>query len=297
MNWSSSKSTTKIPVVLVALIAIIITLPQISIAKDYKAELVQLNTRDDVTQAFVYLTPEKPVASVILFSGLFGNIGVKGKVNKPKIKKGGSFLVKNRELFVKHGFTVAVVDAPSDQKKINQKGSKTGMGLDFRLSDEHMQDLKAVIAYLKKAHPNHPIFLAGQSLGTLSVVTAGRKLTDEIECINMTSSANKPKQRLFERWPIYKNYPNAILDFEDLDKVTVPVLVVAHEKDTCPPTPPQNASKLKNLFVNSSDSQLLTYTKGWAKGDCSHQGYHSYYGIQKQVVADIADFMKKHTSK
>jgi len=80
---------------------------------------------------------------------------------------------------------------------------------------------------------SHP--MAGQSLGTLSVVTAGAKFNGVIGGIILTSSATKAKPPWKEKWPVYKDFPNAILDFKNLDQITVPVLVVAHEKDTCVP--------------------------------------------------------------
>ncbi len=160
-----------------------------------------------------------------------------------------------------------------------------------------MKDVTAVIDYLNKAHPKKPVFLAGQSLGTLSVVTAGVKLNGMINGIILTSSATKAKPPWKKKWPVYKDFPNAILDFKDLDQIKVPVLVVAHEKDTCVPTPPKNAASLKDMFVNSVDAQLLTYTGGGGKGGCHYEGYHSYYGIQDKVANDIAEFIKKHASR
>jgi hypothetical protein len=259
-------------------------------------EMVSLDTRSGVTQKFVCLTPETPLATLIVFSGGFGYIDIKGSGNNPKIGKGKSFLVKVRENFAKMGLVVAVIDAPSDHLKKGTSGHKKapGMGLDWRLSDEHMQDIGAVLKYLKKAYSDLPIFMAGQSLGTLSVVTAAVKFNDSIDGMILTSSATKAKPPWKEKWPVYKDYPNAILDFKNLDKITVPVLVVAHEKDTCEPTPPDNADKLKSLFVNSADAQLLVYTEGSGKDGCHYEGYHSYNSIQGQVVNDIANFIKSH---
>ncbi len=267
--------------------------------RDFTSELIQLETRSGVTQKFAFYQPQDATASVIIFGGLFGNIGLKGSAKKPKVMTEKSFPVRNRYRFVKQGLAVAVVDAPSDQLKIKQKGDKTGMGLDFRLTDAHMEDIAAVISFLKKRNPHLPVFLLGHSLGTLSVVTAGKKLTNDIDGIIMSASATKPKDRWFERWPIYKNYPHAILDFEDLDKVTIPVLVAAHEKDSCVPTPPQNAKKLQELFTNSSDSQLLIFSGGSEASNrkgCNYKGHHSYNGIQEQVVEAMANWIRKHSS-
>ena len=296
----SEKTEPPILLFIILLTAGLFTMPAGVCAEKFSSELVSLDTRSGVTQKFVCLTPENPLATIIVFSGGFGHLDLKGSGNNPKIGEGKSFLVKVREDFAKQGFVVAVIDAPSDHLQKGTSGHKKapGMGLDWRISDEHMQDVGAVIEYLKRAHPDLPIFLAGQSLGTLSAVTAGVKYNDRIDGVVLTSSATKAKSPWKEKWPIYKNFPNAILDFKDLDQVTVPVLVVAHEKDTCEPTPPQNADRLKGLFVNSVDAELIVYKGGNGNKDgCHYEGYHSYNGIQDEVVKDIARFIKMHVTQ
>ncbi len=194
-------------------------------------------------------------------------------------------MVKARDKFSEQGFIVAVIDAPSDHKKAGSSGSKKapGMGLDWRLTDEHMRDIDAVISYLQQK--NLPIFLVGQSLGTISVVTAGYKLGDKVNGIILSSSATKAKPPWKEKWPVYNNYPNAILDFEYLDKITIPVMVLAHEKDTCEPTPPENAQRLKDAFVNSVDAELKLYSGGNQKEKgCSAVGAHSYYEARNRFL-------------
>ena len=101
-----------------------------------------------------------------------------------------------------------------------------------------------------------------------------------------------------EKWQIFDKYPNAILDFPDLDKVTVPILVVAHKEDSCVPTPAERAPKLVDSFVNSKSAELQIYKGGYAEADgCHYRGAHSYYSQEKKVVAGIADFIRKHSTK
>lgn len=272
-------------VILLALTFIVSCAGTTSVAPnpDFKAELVTLNTRPGVTQKMVILTPEKPVASVILFNGGFGKIEANGKADSPKIGISKNFLVRTREQFASQGFVTAVVDVPSDQ-------IKNGIDPAFRISDEHMKDVKATIDFMKTK--NLPVFLAGQSLGTISVAMAGINYNSSLDGIIMTSNATKPRDRWFTKWPVYKNYPNAILDFE-LDKITVPALVVAHAEDSCEPTPPDRAKTLQEKLVNSPHTELKIYTGGQAKEmGCNFWGHHSYYGQEEQVVNDISAFIK-----
>jgi hypothetical protein len=105
------------------------------------ASVVSLRMPRGVTQAFIFLKPEKsPSVSVILFAGGHGALGLKG----PSAMTWGSanFLVRSRDLFVREGFQVAVVDAPSDRRG--------GMNAIFRMSAAHAADIAAVAAHLKK---------------------------------------------------------------------------------------------------------------------------------------------------
>ena len=63
----------------------------------------------------------------------------------PSIKWGKkNFLVRMRKEFVQNGFTVAVIDAPSDRK------SEKGMIGGFRASPLHVEDIDHVVAFLRR---------------------------------------------------------------------------------------------------------------------------------------------------
>src|SRR5687768_1740967 len=76
------------------------------------ANLVSIQTPRGTQQAFIFVTPsQKPVASVILFAGGDGALGLTGASS---MKWGaGNFLVRTRNMFAARGLQVAVVDAPS----------------------------------------------------------------------------------------------------------------------------------------------------------------------------------------
>ena len=75
--------------------------------------LVKLKTPRGAEQAFILIKPDKPpTASVILFAGGHGALQLKSATSMGW--GAGNFLVRSRDNFVAQGFTVAVVDAPSD---------------------------------------------------------------------------------------------------------------------------------------------------------------------------------------
>ena len=103
-------------------------------------KVVDIPTRLGVTQRFLYLAPESPIAAVILFAGGHGGLQI---LPNGSFKWGEqNFLVRTRQLFAKNGLSVAVVDAPSDRQAAPFLGG-------FRQRPEHIADIKAVIAWLK----------------------------------------------------------------------------------------------------------------------------------------------------
>ena len=101
--------------------------------------LVSIQTPRGATQAFILIKVDNPVASVILFAGGHGALGLKSASSMKWGEEG--FLVRFRDKFADHNLMVAVVDAPSDQQQ--------GMSAIFRMSGAHAGDIGAVAAYLK----------------------------------------------------------------------------------------------------------------------------------------------------
>ena len=93
-------------------------------------ELIKLETRQGVTQEFIYIGSDNPRANLILLEGGSGVLGLGSLFGSTTInKKTDHLLVKNREAFVENGFSIALVDAPSDMQ------GKDGMFGRFRVPD------------------------------------------------------------------------------------------------------------------------------------------------------------------
>ena len=117
--------------------------------------LVPIRTPRGAAQAFILIKVDNPAASVILFAGGHGALGLKSASSMKWGAEG--FLVRFRDKFADHNFMVAVVDAPSDQQQ--------GMNAMFRMSGAHAGDIGAVAAYLTKL-AGAPVWLVGTSMGT-----------------------------------------------------------------------------------------------------------------------------------
>ena len=135
-------------------VAMLAALPGATLAD---TSLISIQTPRGAKQSFILIKPEKPVASVVLFAGGHGGLGLE---KRSAMRWGaGNFLVRSRDAFAARNLMVAVIDAPSDHRD--------GMNAIFRMSGAHAADIGAVAAYLKTQAPV-PVWLVGTSMGTFS---------------------------------------------------------------------------------------------------------------------------------
>jgi pimeloyl-ACP methyl ester carboxylesterase len=232
-------------------------------------ELITLPTRPGVTQSF-YLTspPGPPLASLVLFPGGDGKLRGYGPANLQK----GNFLVRSRDLFVARGFTVAEIDAPSDE------GS--GMSDSFRVGAAHKQDIAIVIAWLRQ-RAAIPVWLVGTSMGTLSAAS-GATLKPGPDGVVLTSSVTRSSKRV--RNTVADAGPNL---------VTIPTLLVHNRDDACVVCPYSDVPDLLARFTGAPRKQLIAVEGGamTMSDPCEALSRHGYIGIEDQVVAAIAEWI------
>ncbi len=233
--------------------------------------VVDIPTRPGVTQRFLFLTPEKPKASVILFAGGDGGLEISQNGSIRFLKD--NFLVRTRQLFANSGLAVAVVDAPSDRQRTSLKG--------FRQKPEHVADIKAVIAWLKQQN-NLPVWLVGTSRGTQSAAFIATELSvgqGGPDGLVLTSTIlSDDKGRAVPEMP--------------LEKIAIPLLVIHHEQDGCKHCPFSATSGLMKKLDGSQRKELVAFSGGENRGDaCEALAYHGFNGLDKEVVAKIADWI------
>jgi hypothetical protein len=264
-------------------------------ARAGSASIVSVSTPRGVQQAFILIKPDHPVASVILFEGGDGNLGL---TSTPPPKVGaedfvdGNFLVRSREKFAAHGFMVAVVDAPSDHPD--------GMNPPFRISKIHAIDIGAVAEYLK-GQASVPVWLVGTSAGTWSAargaIGAGRDgiATGSIDGLVLTSTVTHtpPDSEFGKVFPEYaKNFPEGVLSM-GLPQIRVPTFIMSHSADSCVATPPADAPALAMRLRRASKVEIALLTGGDPpqSDECNAYAPHGYFGIETQAVDTIARFI------
>lgn len=241
-----------------------------------KEVLIIIGTRQGVIQKFLLLEPNNPVSSVILFAGGHGNLNLSSDAGKPVINWGkNNFLVRMRHEFVQNGFAVAVIDAPTDRK------TEEGMMGGFRNSEKHVKDIDHVIAFLRK-RKDIPIWLIGTSRGTESAAYVAIHSKQSPAGAVLTSSMTEENR---------KGIP--VKDMA-LEKINIPVLIVAHQDDKCWVTRPSGSEDIKDKLVNTIKVEVKYFKGGYEPKSrlCGALSPHGYYGIEKKVVTYISDFIK-----
>ena len=266
--WSKLRS------VLISAALLLMTAP----AHAASADLVSIQTPRGVKQAFILITPsQKPVASVILFAGGDGALGLTGASSMNWGAQ--NFLVRTRNMFAARGLLVAVVDAPSDHKD--------GMNAVFRMSPGHARDIEAVAAHLKK-QADVPVWLVGTSMGTFSAA-GGAIAAKSISGLVLTSTITRSKPD----WMIARTHRDGVASMA-LAQISVPVLIVSHRKDGCNLTPAADAQKLKDRLTKAAKAEIALLDGGAAavSDPCEGKSQHGFNGIEAQAVDAIAKFIK-----
>jgi pimeloyl-ACP methyl ester carboxylesterase len=244
------------------------------------ASLVSIETPRGVKQSFILIKPEKPVASVILFAGGHGGLGLQSA--SAMHWGAGNFLVRSRDAFAARNFMVAVIDAPSDQHG--------GMNAIFRMSADHAADIGAVAAYLK-TQAQVPVWLVGTSMGTFSAA-GGAIGARGIDGLILTSTITRSKPD----WKIAASHPDAVASMA-LQQVTVPTLILSHRQDGCDLTPAADAPKLKAHLTHAKKVETILLDGGDPplSEPCEAKSQHGYFGIETKAIETIAGFIRKQS--
>lgn len=242
--------------------------------------IVSLTTRTNVSQRFLLIPPDQgqPIAALILLPGSDGRIQLRQRAGIPSVGRlQSNFLVRTREDFGRRGYAVALFDAPTDRQRPG------GMRYGFRESPEHRRDLQAVIAYLKGRF-GVPVWVIGTSRGSESAAQAAIALGDQIQGVVLSSSVS-----------VSNGKGSAITELP-LERIRVPVLLLAHENDTCRVTPPENISEIRKRLTGSTTVEVHLIFGGPRPeaNPCEGRSPHGYLGVEEQAVDAIAAFIGAH---
>ncbi|MDH4480869.1 MAG: alpha/beta hydrolase [Rhodoferax sp.] len=199
-------------------------------------------------------------------SGGIGKIGPQGWPDSP------NFLVRSAPLFAAQGFNLAIVARPSDQ---------TDMDYPFRVSAPAMDDLRRVLRQVRGSFAG-PVWVVGTSRGTVSGTAAAIALREEglIDGLVLTASVTSAKT-------------TGAVPLQALDKISIPVMVVHHEKDACRVCRPDEVPAIDRGLVNSRRHALLMLSggEGESGNPCEALHFHGFIGVESQAVGRITDWI------
>ena len=149
------------------------------------------------------------------------------------------------------------------------------MADDFRLGADHLADIRALLADLKKRFPNAKIYLLGHSRGTVSAAVLAAKLGADVQGVILASAITKGDKH------------GQALSMFNFATIKIPVLLVHHRDDGCLPNPYYNAERLSKSFA------LISVSGGDPpqSGPCDSQSAHGYFGRDAAVVQAIKNWM------
>lgn len=242
--------------------------------------LIELPTRPGVTQRFAYIAAPEARATIILFPGGPGVIGLNraddgGDGDRAVYGRDVNFLVRSRFAFAAAGLSVATMDAPSDRQ------GAEGMLGGFRNSADHAADIDAAIAWLT-AETGLPVWLVGTSRGTESAAYAALHHKAPVAGLVLTSTLT-----------VTNDHGVSVLDLP-LGEISLPVYIAAHREDACKVTPPADAGAITLALKGAPRVEMGLFEGGDPpqSGPCDPLCPHGFFGIEQQVVNAISTFIE-----
>lgn len=244
-------------------LAAILVLPPLAIAAE---KVVDLPVRSS-TQRVLIDVPANPVGSIVPLAGGTGdlNIAENGRIGSLS----GNQLIRTRANYVAAGFAVAVPDIATDLK--NSRA--------YRADARHGSDIAAVIAHMRTI--KGPVALVATSRGAISAATTMLKQSDTL-----------PDALVITSGMLRGNFSAETMG--NPAAIKAPVLLVAHQDDTCRVTLPSDMAGYAARLTGSRKVETITLSGGVRTQDdpCEALGPHGFAGIDQQLVDTITAWLK-----
>lgn len=228
--------------------------------------------RPDVTMNIVFMDPQRPVEKALLV--VPGSDGSEGRVMiksfmAPSLGK-LQYLHEYEHLFKEAGIALVAMGCPTDQW-----ASFGQCADDYRSSPTHVSDVSKVMAFLRAQYGVQHFYIFGHSSGGISSRWLSLNMPEQLKGAINSSAMNGTAGSL----------ARSMLHF-DMKAIKIPVLNIAHEKDTCPSTP-------YFIVKRYSSDNLVTVRGGGQTGPvCGGRNYHSFEGRQKGVSKAIIQWIQ-----
>jgi hypothetical protein len=235
-------------------------------------KVVEIPTRGQTMRALALL-PQKPVASVILFAGGDGDLGLAADGRIGSLLSYNQ-LVRSRSEYFDESFATLVPDLAPDLKRAGNP----------RESAKHAQDIGALVKFMRSIAT--PVVAVGTSRGTLSVANAVANLSgdERPDAMVLTSAFLSGSRESVQH--IAGNKP---------ERLAVPTLVLAHRADQCRFTSPRDAERFQRWLSAAEPNVKVLLMEGGQPSTgnpCEANSPHGFLGLDDQVVAAVSQWIK-----
>jgi len=242
-------------------------------------KVVEIESRGQKIRALL-IVPANPAGSVILLAGGHGKLDITPQGAVTELAK--NQLVRTRAAYAKVGYAVLVPDIAPDMK------TPSGVAPRYRASEAYAQDLGAAVRYMRGI--KNPVVMVGTSRGTLSVADALGHLTEKAarpDAAVLTSG--------FLGSAASGGFQVRKLVHDDPARMNLPMLLVHHRKDGCEHTSPANVEPFRAWYEKNGRKLEVIWLDGGLppkSKPCNALSPHGFYGLDNEVVAKIAGWIK-----
>lgn len=246
-----------------------------------------IQSRGSHTQTFLLLKVDKPVATLLLYSGSKGYVGIfpNGSAQFDQF-----YVYRARRMLAQQGFNVLLLDAPSEW-------GSSGLWEKQR-TPEFISHNAAVLAHARKV-ANVPVFLLGHSSGGITAAAVATQLKDKGADGMILVSPWMPTK---EKWPIPSFVYSSdfgIASWQDLKAVNGPRLLVHHLDDDCNFSLPSHIPSLKAAFGSDIPLDVIGISGGVSPSGnpCYPTGRNNFNGLEREVSEAIGGWIKNQLNK
>jgi pimeloyl-ACP methyl ester carboxylesterase len=215
----------------------------------------------------------QPKIAVLLFAGYPGILRIRNDGGVLTYDLRGNFLIRaRRHLVGEHIFTV-MVDCPKDQW--------TACDDTYRTSDQHADDVAAVVAKVKADLGADKVYVMATSYGTESSAYLALKLGGKLDGTIHTATFTDPKIGFGSRG---HGQPMSTFDWT---AIKIDQLFVHHKDDPC------DLTRYRSVVARKGSAALITVqgSKG-SRGDvCAAYSAHGFVGRERLTMLAIVDWI------
>ena len=232
-------------------------------AQSLQPSVFTIPTRQGVTVKTAFVPPNGASSAVLVL--FIGDTGLQAFSQQgDQITYSASFMSRTTPLFLAQGYSVLLVNSPSDHP--------IGVSRDFRQGSANAQDISMIIDFLLSKSLK-PIFLVGTSLGTMSVndFASTYSKDNRVSGIVLTSTVTANLQ---------------------VQNIAIPVLFVHNLYDACSESPYQSAVDFSKKFTGSPKVDFIKVQDkvNDIADPCGPLSGHGYGGIESEVIKDITNW-------